>query len=110
VAPVSTAVIGYLVSAALGSAVGLVLVVATAIVGVRALKRGARAYLSASVRGTVWRMAGALVGVGAGLLLEPPSVATFAVAFLMVYLTGNAILVLRFGRQLSRDGDGSGTL
>ena len=99
----------YLVSAALGSAVGLVLVVTTAIVGVRALRRGARAYLTASFRGAVWRMAGALVGVGAGLLLKPPSVAAFAVSFLMVYLTGNAILVFRFGRQLNRGGDGSGT-
>ena len=51
-------------------------------------------------------MAGALVGVAGGLLLDPPSIATFAVSFLMVYLTGNAMLVLRFGRQLDRKDDG----
>ena len=100
---------GYLVSAAMGSAIGIAIVVATAVVGMRALKRGARAYLDASVRGAIWRMAGALIGVAAGLLLEPPSIATFAVSFLMVYLTGNAMLVLRFGRQLDRKGDGSGS-
>lgn len=99
---------GYLISAGMGSFVGLVIVVATAIVGVRAMRRGGRAYLDASVRGTVWRMAGALVGVSSGLALDPPSIATFALSFLMVYLTGNAMLVLRFGRQLDRGKDGSG--
>jgi hypothetical protein len=102
-------IVGYLISAGMGSLVGLLIVVATAIVGVRAMKRGARAYLDASVRGAVWRMAGALVGVTAGLALDPPSIATFAVSFLMVYLTGNAMLVLRFGRQLDRNQDGSGS-
>jgi uncharacterized membrane protein YfcA len=98
--------VGYLISAAMGSAVGLAIVVTTAVVGMRAMKRGAQAYLDASVRGSIWRMAGALVGVAGGLLLDPPSIATFAVSFLMVYLTGNAMLVLRFGRQLDRKDDG----
>ena len=95
---------GGFVSAGLGAMIALALAGATAVAGFRALRRGPKAYLTASVRGTLWRMAGTLVGVAAVLLLGPPSVPAFVVAFLVVYLAAHVILALRFGAVLARQG------
>lgn len=91
-----------LVSAVLGSAVGLVAMVAAAIGGMLWARR-APSSMPWAIRGSGWRMVAAIVGVLAGVVLEPASWAAYAVSFLTVYLSGNGILMLRFGRAAGRN-------
>jgi len=90
-----------LVSAALGSAVGLIAMVAAALGGFLWARRTASA-VPATLRGSGWRMAAAAAGVVLGVLLDPPSWPAYAVSFLMVYLSGNGILMLRYGPGAGR--------
>jgi hypothetical protein len=92
---------GILISAALGSAVGLIAMVGAAI-GTVLWARRAASGVPGALRGSGWRMAAAAAGVSAGIVLDPPSWPAFAVSFLMVYLSGNGILMLRLGRSASR--------
>lgn len=57
-----------------------------------------RSYMGTTARGSGLRMLGAVAGVLAGVGLGPPSVATFVVSFLVVFLAANAILFFRFDR------------
>lgn len=99
---------GVWLSAALGAGIAITLVLASAVMGYRALRRSPEAYLHASVRGSIWRMAGALVGTGLGLALGPTSTPVFVVTFLAVYLAGHLVLALRLGAALaSRSGGDS---
>jgi hypothetical protein len=90
-----------LVSAAMGSAVGLAAMVAAALGGL-IWSRWTAGAAPASLRGSGWRMVAAVAGVTLGVLLDPPSWPAYAVSFLMVYLSGNGILMLRFGPGAGR--------
>jgi len=91
-----------LISAVLGSSVGLVAMVTAAIGGMLWARRAPSA-TPWVLRGSGWRMIAAVVGVLAGVVLEPASWAAYAVSFLTVYLSGNGILMLRFGRVAGRN-------
>ena len=93
---------GILLSAVLGSAVGLIAMVVAA-VGSMLWARRTPGAVPPSLRGSGWRMAAAAAGVLVGWLVDPPSLPAYAVSFLMVYLSGNGILMLHFGRQAGRN-------
>jgi len=57
---------------------------------------------SALVVGPAFRMAGALVGVTAGVGLKPPSVGLFVGSFLLVYVAGIAVVFFRFEGKAGR--------
>ena len=90
-----------LVSAAMGSAVGLIAMVVAAL-GALLWARWTASGAPAALRGSGWRMVAAVAGVTLGVVLEPPSWPAYAVSFLMVYLSGNGILMLRFGPGAGR--------
>ena len=56
----------------------------------------------ALVAGPACRMAGALVGVTAGVGLKPPSVGLFVGSFLLVYVAGIAVVFFRFDGRAGR--------
>ena len=88
-------------SAVMGSAVGL-LAMTTAALGRLYWSLRRSSAVPHALRGSGWRMVGAVAGVVLGVLLDPPSWPAYAVSFLMVYLTGNGILMLRFGSGAGR--------
>jgi hypothetical protein len=90
-----------LASAAMGSVVGLLAMVAAALGGLYWARRSGSTTPTA-LRGSGWRMVAAVAGVTLGVLLDPPSWPAYAVSFLMVYLSGNGILMLRFGPGAGR--------
>jgi len=88
-------------SAVMGSAVGLLAMTTAAVAAIFWALRHPTAVPHA-LRGSGWRMMAAVAGVVLGLVLDPPSWPAYAVSFLMVYLTGNGILMLRFGSGAGR--------
>ncbi len=85
-------------SAGLGALVGAGAAAGVA-AGIAAATRSARTLGGGVAAASGLRLAGAVAGITAGVLMKPPVVATFVLAFLVIYLAGQAVLIFGTGRR-----------